>query len=234
MRSQEKFLLVLALIGEVGGTLIVSEWAQAGRTAVSADAGPTVVAKGEISRDPKEQTAYPRGPLPRTRPSGWITEYPSAALLSDMEGRLTVRLTVDPYGEVSGCEVIESSGVKAFDLRSCAALASNARFYPALDENQSPVTAQFIQSVRYAIPGKETGGDSFLTIKVHVTKSGEITQCHAFVNDRADFDPMVFCRDGKRRWLEREIASSPAPKGYEGWQSLGFGREAADWLLQAE
>lgn len=141
MGSQEKFLVALALIGVTGGVLLAGGQGLSGAGAQRAS-----------SVDDAALKQYPRGPLPRTEPAGWVTEYPSRALQAQLQGRLTTRLAVDAFGEVSSCEVMESSGVAAFDQRSCAALVSNARFYPALDKDQQPVKSEFVQSVRYEIP----------------------------------------------------------------------------------
>ena len=143
MDSQEKFLIALALIGVVGGVLLVEELGLSGT-------GPG--AQRERHVDDAELKQFPRGPLPRTEPARWVTEYPSGALQAQLQGRLVTRLEVDAFGEVTNCEVVESSGVVAFDQRSCAALVSNGRFYPALDEDQQPVKSEFIQAVRYEIP----------------------------------------------------------------------------------
>ena len=140
MDSQERFLIALALIGVVGGVLLAG----------LPGTGPGEQRERHVADAELKQ--FPRGPLPRTEPARWVTEYPSGALQAQLQGRLVTRLEVDAFGEVTNCEVVESSGVIAFDQRSCAALVSNGRFYPALDEDQQPVKSEFIQAVRYEIP----------------------------------------------------------------------------------
>ncbi len=97
---------------------------------------------------------YPRSALPKTAPGSWITDYPTGALVSDLEGRLRFRVMVDPYGEVAHCEVIASSGVPSFDKRACGAVTANARFHPAMDANQEPVRGSYEASVLYVIDGQ--------------------------------------------------------------------------------
>ena len=147
MGSQEKFLIAPMLIepmliGVAGGVLLAGEMNGSGFGG----------AQAALSVDSAELNRHPRGPLPKTKPASWITEYPSGALQAELQGRLVTRLEVDAFGEVSTCEVVGSSGVKAFDRRSCAALVNNARFYPALDEDQQPVKSDYVQTVRYVIP----------------------------------------------------------------------------------
>lgn len=144
MGPQERFLVTLALIGVVGGALLAG---------VPGLPGGGLGVQHASSIDDAALKQYPRGPLPRTEPAGWVTEYPSGALQAQLQGRLVTRLKVDAFGDVTNCEVVESSGIIAFDQRSCAALVSKGRFYPALDEDQQPVKSQFVQAVRYEIPG---------------------------------------------------------------------------------
>ena len=150
MGSQERFLIALALIGTVGATLLAERLFSAPSPRVVR--GEPRVVRGEMHFDMAELNQYPRGPLPLTHPGGWVTQYPSEALRAKLEGQVTTRLIVDAYGEVSSCEVVKSSGVAAFDKRTCAALVSNARFYPALDEDQQPVESESTQTVRYQFP----------------------------------------------------------------------------------
>ncbi len=100
-----------------------------------------------------ELRAHPRQPLPRTSPQSWINseDYPQAALLNDMEGVLRFRVGVDAYGEVVECTITLSSGVAAFDSRACATVMTRARFYPALDKDQRPVSGQYNSTVRWVM-----------------------------------------------------------------------------------
>jgi protein TonB len=76
-----------------------------------------------------------------TVPNWWITpgDYPESASGTGLYGALAYRVAVDTFGEVTGCEVTQSSGVAAFDHRACAAVSTRARFYPAQDHQQQTV-----------------------------------------------------------------------------------------------
>lgn len=113
------------------------------------------VAREEWGREPSDSllARYPRSPVPRTYPGDWVRseDYPGVALNNDLEGRLSFKVAVDPYGEVTDCTITRSSGFRAFDDRACAAISTRARFYPAFDENQQPVAGTYASSVRWVI-----------------------------------------------------------------------------------
>ncbi|MEN3971769.1 energy transducer TonB [Sphingomicrobium sp. XHP0235] len=83
--------------------------------------------------------------LPRGNLSGIFTvnDYPAEALSNDWEGVVHARLTVDPEGSVSGCEIIESSGHALLDDTTCAILQERARFEPARNSLGEKVSATF-------------------------------------------------------------------------------------------
>ena len=93
---------------------------------------------------------YPRPPLPNTNPNDWL-EYPQAALYSGFEGRLSFTVTVDPFGEVIGCEITKSSGIASLDAKTCSMLTASAYFYPALDKDQQPIKGLYSSHVRFEI-----------------------------------------------------------------------------------
>ncbi|PZO72044.1 MAG: hypothetical protein DI636_01545 [Pelagerythrobacter marensis] len=97
---------------------------------------------------------FPRAPLPKGSPGRWLIsdDYPRGAETAGLEGVLSFRLDVDPFGEVTSCEILKSSLVRSLDARACNALSTRARFYPALDENQQPVAGSYNGTVRFIIP----------------------------------------------------------------------------------
>ena len=77
------------LIGVAGGVLLAGEMNGSGFGSAQAALS---VGSAELNR-------HPRGPLPKTKPASWITEYPSGALQAELQGRLVTRLEVDAFGE---------------------------------------------------------------------------------------------------------------------------------------
>jgi TonB family protein len=113
---------------------------------------PIKVRRADFSDE--EPVAFPRPARPRTNPGTWLNtdDYPTAALIGDLEGTVRFTVEVDPFGEVTNCEITQSSGVDAFDKKVCAAVSTRARFIPAYDENQRPVVSTYSSSVRWQIP----------------------------------------------------------------------------------
>lgn len=96
----------------------------------------------------------PYAPVPRNYPEKWVTtsDYPAEALRAGQEGTATSRLSVNRYGFVTACEIIESSGSPFLDEATCRNMASRAQFYPARDTNGEAAEGFFTQSVRWTIP----------------------------------------------------------------------------------
>lgn len=150
MKSQDKVLITLALIAVVGGVVTVSILTEdTGRNAAQSREGDKV---SSWSVDAERLAKYPRPALPKTNPGMWVTEYPASDLVEEREGKVRMELTIDRFGEVSDCQIKESSGSESFDKRSCAALETNARFYPARDDAGKSIESTYKQSVLYRIP----------------------------------------------------------------------------------
>lgn len=96
----------------------------------------------------------PYAPVPRNYPGKWVTtsDYPAEALRAEQEGRTTSRLSVNRYGFVTACEIIESSGSPLLDEATCRNMASRAQFYPARDSGGEAAEATFTQSVQWIMP----------------------------------------------------------------------------------
>lgn len=77
-------------------------------------------------------------------PADWFSEetYPPYAKRHSIEGRVSVRLTIDETGLVSDCRVTASSGVPTLDQATCADAISNGRFKPAVDASGKPITSE--------------------------------------------------------------------------------------------
>lgn len=111
---------------------------------------------------PKDPFATPPPPPGEPTPPipidlmGWATatqaNYPSVALRQNASGTVNMRLTVSPYGRVSACTVIGSSGHSSLDDAACRTAHRYACFKPATDANGNPVQGSTTQAVRYSLP----------------------------------------------------------------------------------
>lgn len=151
--------------------------------------------------DDDELAKFPRGPLPRTSPASWI-EYPSVAMMNELEGRLHFQVMIDPYGEVAECEVIESSGVASFDRRACSAIMANARFYPAMDANQEPVRSTYQSMVVFKLLEAEP-----VNLTAWIARDGTIEGCDNadpwLLAQIANSDLIPFCAAAREDMIER-------------------------------
>ena len=78
----------------------------------------------------------PRAVTPIGGPGRWMTndDYPAAAMREQREGNAGFRLTIDPAGLVTDCEITESTGHSDLDAETCAVIKRRARFNTAPDE----------------------------------------------------------------------------------------------------
>ncbi len=85
---------------------------------------------------PPPHRAEPRVPL-----QSYVArdDYPSSARQRAEEGTVTFDLAVGPYGRVTHCTIVRSSGSSALDNASCRIMRSRARFTPARDLHGNPV-----------------------------------------------------------------------------------------------
>lgn len=85
-------------------------------------------------------------PLSRGAIGGWTTidDYPAAARRAQIGGHLRIRLQVDAYTRVTGCDVIESTGNAQLDGNYCAIYKRRARFStPPRDAHGRPTRGSF-------------------------------------------------------------------------------------------
>jgi protein TonB len=88
--------------------------------------------------------------VPATDPTQWIRleDWPPAIDL-DRDGDRLVRfkLTVGPIGNVTGCQIIDTSGSSLIDWATCRALKTRARFIPHSDQAR-----YFVGKYRWVLP----------------------------------------------------------------------------------
>jgi TonB family protein len=79
-------------------------------------------------------------------------DYPTRALASRTQGRVSMRITVSAEGRAADCTVVESSGSSEIDTRSCRVAMERGRFHPGLDAAGQPVSIPVIFTVTWMIP----------------------------------------------------------------------------------
>lgn len=81
--------------------------------------------------------------------------YPAEALRQGLEGRVGVRVGVDPTGLVSSCMVIRSSGHQILDQAACTSMTRFAKFHPARDAQGNPARGSYQTTVSYLLGSPE-------------------------------------------------------------------------------
>ena len=77
--------------------------------------------------------------------------YPPRAVRDEIEGRVSVRVTVGPNGRVSDCSVTSSSGSPVLDDAACSGMRSYARFNPAWDAAGNPTSGSYSTVIVYQL-----------------------------------------------------------------------------------
>lgn len=103
--------------------------------------------------DPKrlKTNAQPKG-----SPSDWLfpKDYPRDALHEHKSGLLQFRLSIDPNGAVTNCNILRAINESAFVQTTCRLLRERAHFKPARDVSGIAVPGYFVSSVRFVTPPK--------------------------------------------------------------------------------
>lgn len=91
---------------------------------------------------------------PAGDPGSWVTnaDYPAEAKAARQTGTVGFVLKVDTAGMVSDCTVIRSSGSRLLDSATCRLLERRARFVPARDADNEPMSATWGNSVTWSLP----------------------------------------------------------------------------------
>lgn len=95
-----------------------------------------------------------RGASPKNQGS-WAgriqRDYPRRAERDGVEGNVTMRITVDGNGRVSGCSVTGSSGSSDLDTAACEGMRRHARYNAALDAAGNGITDTLTQTIQYRL-----------------------------------------------------------------------------------
>jgi protein TonB len=74
------------------------------------------------------------------------------------EGTVSVRFTVDPSGQVTGCQPTATSGNPALDARTCELVAQRLQFSPGLDAQGHPVAWEMRATYTWARKHRSLAG----------------------------------------------------------------------------
>lgn len=80
-----------------------------------------------------------------------IQNYPSRAIREELEGTVSLSVSIGPDGRVTGCSVTGSSGHSVLDDAACKDYTRYARFDPALNDAGNPISSSYSQSIRYTL-----------------------------------------------------------------------------------
>ncbi|EJU09936.1 insertion sequence protein, partial [Sphingomonas sp. LH128] len=92
-------------------------------------------------------------PLPRGSGKEWfsVNNYPARARAANIQGDVSVAVSVDKYGYPVGCSVVESSNNKDLDEGACSRLVAVARFFPALEKDGRAVNGVWKTVIRWRL-----------------------------------------------------------------------------------
>src|SRR3954467_12528698 len=78
--------------------------------------------------------------------------YPPGALKRGEQGRVAFKLTIEPTGTISTCNVTESSGFKALDAETCEIMALYAQVKPVRNSDGRAIRAQQAGFINWKLP----------------------------------------------------------------------------------
>lgn len=78
-------------------------------------------------------------------PGDWFRtdDYPASARRAGIEGRVQVRLLIDPEGRVARCRVVSASASQDLDAVTCRSAMANGRFVPATDSRGRAIWSEY-------------------------------------------------------------------------------------------
>lgn len=143
-----------------------------------------------------------KGPQPLGNVSTWFSakDYPQEALVKRQQGGVGFQLDIDPNGLPSDCHVIQSSGSKILDDRTCTIMMARSRFRPIAvakprktrrgkviktkaiamnPDGTPPPAAVFRHVMMWKLPGKQAEKlvDRSFDAKSEISATGDVTSC---------------------------------------------------------
>lgn len=82
--------------------------------------------------------------------------YPQGALKRGEQGRVGFRLTIEPTGTISSCEVTQSSGFKTLDAETCEIMAQYAQVSPIRNSDGRAIRAEREGFITWKLPPGST------------------------------------------------------------------------------
>lgn len=159
----------------------------------------------------------PAGKARPARPAGnpgtWVTsnDYPTDAMRSETQGTTGFRLTIDPTGAVTACDVTLSSGSESLDSTACRLMRERGRFVPALDAKGKPTVGTWSSRFRWALPddGPLKVPEPFTdTLSFVIEADGTATGCTG-TGKSASFSQTGPCNQGPIFEPLRDAAGKP-------------------------
>jgi len=140
-----------------------------------------------------------RAPQPLGNVSTWFSprDYPQEALVKRQQGGVGFQLDIDPNGLPSDCHVIQTSGSKILDDRTCTIMMARARFRPiavakprvrkgrkgqaaaVMADGSGPPAAVFKHIMMWRLPGKQAEKlvDRSFDAKSVISATGDVVSC---------------------------------------------------------
>ena len=96
----------------------------------------------------------PTGARARANLATYISDgdYPASAVRHHEQGRVGFELDISPEGRVINCRIMQSSGSRMLDLRTCQIMLVRGRFLPARDAQGHAVPDTVSNSVNWVLP----------------------------------------------------------------------------------
>ena len=79
-------------------------------------------------------------------------DYPANALPSKAEGRVEIRLGIDPLGRVTDCLIRKSSGSSILDRETCQILHRRLKFDPARNAADTSISDSVDAAIDWHLP----------------------------------------------------------------------------------
>lgn len=90
---------------------------------------------------------------PAGNPASWFSndDYPAEARRRNEEGRVMIRLKIDPHGVPRACAIASGSGSITLDNATCDLALRRARFVPARDADGKAVWGSWASGIRWQL-----------------------------------------------------------------------------------
>lgn len=115
------------------------------------------------ANEPETETFDGRSAIPsKAEPvkmtnSGYISssDYPQKALSARIGGKVDILLTVNEFGQVSKCKIVNSSGNIELDDETCKVAAKRMKFSAATDDSGKAIEGTILRSINWRPPPPE-------------------------------------------------------------------------------